>query len=699
MSNLLKEYILGDMVARYVCDDKQELISLVLLPIQKPYLDDQDKNQAIDSLVQIKIVGDIYGSAYAQGNTLRNGETVKRLLYKNQRFVETEENTEIVTVLTDDRGYMVEHHLLWKKGDRFIRLYNEFFNQSEKTAKLEMISSFSLGEISPYLQGDGHNHMVVHRLRSSWSMEGRLESIPLEDLQLEPAWQPHGVKCERFGQVGSLPVNKFFPFLCVEDKKNQVFWGVQLAHGASWQMEIYRKDDGLSISGGLADREFGHWLKYIEPGENFQTPVAILSVCNTDSLDCFTSRLTDYAKEELNNGPVVEQDLPIIFNEYCTTWGCPSHENISAIVERIKNKGFTYFVIDCGWYKEEGVPWDISMGDYNISETLFPDGLEKTVEVIKNAGLKPGIWFEIENVGKASKAYQMEEHLLHRDGTVLTSEFRRFWNMKDSWVEQYLSEKVIGMIKQYGFEYLKIDYNDTIGIGCDGAESLGEGLRQNMEASIDFIKKIKMEIPQLIIENCASGGHRLEPGFMSRTQMASFSDAHECIEIPIIAANLHRVIQPAQSQIWAVIRKSDTPKRIAYSVANTFLGRMCISGDVTELSDVQWSFIDAGMAFYKKISRIIKTGQSYLYGTPITSTRYPEGWQGLVRVGDDTEAFIVLHTFGGTLPDKIEIALPDQISENISEVYSDTEIEVNIQNHRLTYIPRENFRAAAIYLK
>ena len=41
-------------------------------------------------------------------------------------------------------------------------------------------------------------------------------------------------------------------------------------------------------------------------------------------------------------------------------------------------------------------------------------------------------------------------------------------------------------------------------------------------------------------------------------------------------------------------------KRIGYTVASTFLGRMCFSGDVTELSAEQWKAIEDGMAFYKK---------------------------------------------------------------------------------------------------
>lgn len=145
--------------------------------------------------------------------------------------------------------------------------------------------------------------------------------------------------------------------------------------------------------------------------------------------------------------PESEQDLPIVFNEYCTTWGNPSHENICEIVEQSKCKGFKYFVIDCGWYKENGIPWDIGMGDYEVSSELFPDGMEKTVQVIKDAGMIPGIWFEIENVGSASRAYHLTEHLLHKDNVVLTTYFRRFWDMQDPWVDEYLTDKVIGTLK------------------------------------------------------------------------------------------------------------------------------------------------------------------------------------------------------------------------------------------------------------
>lgn len=697
---VLQEYKLGDMVARYLINRDSMQVGFQLLPENVSQENIVTDNCFMESLIQYKLTGDIYNEAYAGGCSMRNGESVRKLKFSEQTDEFVGEQLQVNTIMMDEDGHRLIHHLVWLKNMPYVRISCTFENQSKTNCCLEMFESFSLGGLSPYMQGDGNGTLWLHRVRSVWSQEGRHEAIPVEDLQLEPAWDPHAVRCERFGQAGSMPVNRFFPFAAIEDRKNHVFWGAQIAHPASWQMEVYRKDNGLALSGGLADRELGHWMKQVNPGQNFTTPEAIVSTAHTDSFDIFTGRLTTAGLVEgFLKAPESEQDLPIVFNEYCTTWGNPSHENICEIVDAIKGKGFKYFVIDCGWYKENGIPWDIGMGDYEVSKELFPGGMEKTVQVIKDAGMVPGIWFEIENVGSASRAYHLTEHLLHKDHAVLTTYFRRFWDMQDTWVDEYLTDKVIGTLKKYGFGYMKIDYNETIGIGCDGAESPGEGLRKNMEASVSFIEKIKEEVPGIVLENCASGGHRLEPKLMSVMSMASFSDAHECEEIPIIAANLHRVIHPAQSQIWAVIRQDDSLKRIAYSISNTFLGRMCISGDVTQLAPEKWNLIEQGISFYGKIKDIIKEGQSYRYGPKIKSARHPEGWQALLRVGKNKQAYVVIHVFGGELPEVIEIELPEGIPDHIRQIYAHQEMEVSIKDRKIYYRPSENKSAVTLWLE
>lgn len=699
MQKILNSYVLGDMNATYLIDEDTANVELVLLPAEIEYkdLDYQKEKPYIDSLVQIKIMGDTYNGGYAPGITMRQSPTVIGFKYKEQSVKTKNDVIEIKTLLEDERGYLVSHYLKYTDGEKVIRTYSSFKNASNQKVSLESLSSFSLGKLSPLMDKDGADTLKLHRIRSVWSMEGRKETISLEDLQLEPSWGGHAVRCERFGSIGSLPVNKFFPIMVLEDSKNQIFWGVQLMHNASWQMEVYRRGDYVQISGGLADREYGHWTKTIDSNEEFVTPEAIVSVCQNESEEIYR-RLTSSLNRVVNDGPESEQSLPVMFNEYCTTWGNPSHENICEIVNTIKDKGFEYFVIDCGWYKQEGIPWDVSMGDYDVSKELFKDGLDKTVQAIKNGGMKPGIWFEIDNVGEKSKAYQDTDHLLKRDGYPLTTTMRRFWDLRQEYVQNYLTQKVIGTLKQYGFEYMKMDCNDNVGIGCDGAESLGEGLRQNQEQSIKFIQKVKEEIPGIILENCASGGHKLEPLMMSLCSMASFSDAHECPEIPIIAANLHRVILPRQSQIWAVIRKEDSLKRVAYSVANTFLGRMCISGDVCSLNDSQWKVIDDGISFYKTIAPIIKDGKTHFYGNKIGSYRHPKGWQAIYRESlDEKEAYILIHGFNQAKGVKVQMEVNDEYE--IDKYYSFHDENISFSNGILEYIIPEDMYAICVYLK
>lgn len=678
---LLSKFDFGDMQLRYYLETEKRRVVFSVVPLHMEREIREYKFSRGDSMVQYKVLGDAYPASYVGGVTMHNsGTTAEHVSYERQEVLDRDGGeTEVRTYLRDERGYEICHIVRWRPGDEYFECHSEFRNDSDQDVTLENLTSFCINEITPFQKGDARNTMVLHRIRSKWSQEGRLVSESIEDLQLEPSWCLWSPHAERFGQLGSQPVRKYFPFMAVEDTKAGVVWGVQLAHEASWQMELYRRDDALVMDGGLADREFGHWMKTIEPGGTFTTPTAIVSVFQ-GSVDLLCQRLATAAKRCVEAGPESEQELPILFNEYCTTWGLPSHENIKGILEAIKDKPIRYFVVDCGWFVEEGVDWSVSMGDYVPSDRLFPKGMKHTADMIRQYGMKPGIWFEIDNVGHCSHAFSdHEEHLLKRDGYTLTTETRRFWDMRDPWVQEHLAELVIGRLKECGFEYMKMDYNETIGIGCDGAESLGEGLRQQMEASMAFIERVKREVPGIILENCASGGHKLEPLMMRLCSMASFSDAHECEEIPLIAANLHRCILPSQSQIWAVIRKEYDTKRISYIMASTFLGRMCLSGDVTELNGEQWRVIDEAMAFYQNAAPVIKNGVTYFHGEKLPSDRHPQGWQGIVRTSkEDGATLVVVHTFASPCPETIRIELPDGCGDQVAQVYSYREQAVTV---------------------
>ena len=187
---------------------------------------------------------------------------------------------------------------------------------------------------------------------------------------------------------------------------------------------------------------------------------------------------------------------------------------------------------------------------------------------------------------------------------------------------------------------------DGVGVGVDGAESPGEGLRQCVEASKSYIRHLSEEMPELVIENCASGGHRLEPSVMELVSQASFSDAHECAIIPLIAANLHRLIRPEQSQIWAVLRADSDVHRIHYLLTSAMLGRLCLSGEIFEMNEEQWAAVTEGMRFYDKIKHIIRDGFTQVIRTNVKDYSKPEGYQAVLRTLGD-EALFLVHTFAG----------------------------------------------------
>ena len=651
------EHEMGGTTVRYI--DIDGVMGLQMIPTNlraDAVLLPEDTDYAAmyaDSLAQVKIVGDAYSSGFGHGHTMRQSASVRRFsLHSQERASGT-----VTTVLKSVEGYAIEHRLTYLPGPGVFEIRIVFRNGSSAPVTLEMLASFSLAGITPFDDVDGSGRLVAHRFRSVWSAEGRHEARTLEDLHLERSWSSAGMFSERFGQVGTMPVRKWFPFAAVEDTKAGVVWGAQLAWAGSWQMEIVRQHFQVSLSGGLADREFGHWMKTLAPGESLEAPPATLA-CVQGTFDDLCDRLTRAQEPVVDLHPAVEQDLPIVFNEWCTTWGDPQHHKIIAIADRLEGTDARYLVIDAGWYKTDGTEWGLSHGDWIPNGRLFPDGLEGIAREIRRRGLIPGLWFEMETCGRDSTAFSLLDHLLRRDGIPVTVGARRFWDLNAPWVVDYLAERVIGLLERCGFGYLKVDYNETLGIGCDDPDSLGEGLRRQVLASQNFFRKIRERLPDLVIENCASGGHRLEPSMLALTAMSSFSDAHEAVEIPIIAASLHRLMLPRQSQIWAVLRPAQSDQRLAYSLAATFLGRMCLSGGIEELSASQWEIATLAMALYRKAAPVIKHGTSRPFGAVGPSWRHPFGWQAVRRVARDGDCIlVVLHTFGDA-PAEVEIPLP-----------------------------------------
>lgn len=650
----ISTFTFGDMVIEYY--QTPESVEWILVPAALQKEVTLPRKIKYDSLVQVKLLGDDYPKGFCTGRTMRNSQTVKKLEFLDQEVYTNKFEKEIQTRLIDEKGNHYIHHVVWQDGASVIETFVTFENRSGKTQTLEMLASFSLSNLSPFHEENPIGNLSLTRYQSKWSFEGRPMTQLIEELHLEPSWKPSGVGLEKFGQVGSMPVRGWFPYVAVHDQQKNVTWSACIAQPGSWQIEAYRLDEDLCLAGGLADRDYGHWLKQVQPGASFSSPKAYLTVTEGDE-ESTSQRLTERLEAAVDKKQhPSEAELAIQFNEFCTTWGHPTEASILESLSALKDKNIQYYIIDAGWYTNEH-GWEKSHGDWQVNQEQFPNGLKSVVDMIKKNQMIPGIWFEIETVGSESTASSFLDHLLEKDGYPLTVGSRRFWDMRDPWVKNYLGEKVIRFLKENEIGYLKIDYNENFGIGFDGEESLGEACRQQVEASQDFIRKIQSQLPDLIIENCSSGGHRLEHSMMELTDLSSFSDAHEAVCIPVVAANLHHLMSPRQSLIWAVFRKQDSLQRLYYSMTGTFLGRMCLSGDINELSSTQWQVIDDCMAFYEEAKPLIKQGKTKIFRDEVLSYREPNGCQIVLRF-HQKKALIVIHNF-----DQDEIELPFEIKQ------------------------------------
>lgn len=691
MREILNRYTLGELTAVYRREG--DVVELLLVPAGSEG-GIARADCAAEPLIQAKLTEDDAPAFFSGGRTMRNSPTVKAMRYTGQTAQKSADKTVVVTKLTDPRGLAYTHTLTLYADNPAAEVVTSVENTGSEAHTLEMLSSFTLGSLSPFSVGLAPETLKIHRLRSTWSAEGRLVTDRAEDLQLEPSWKCYSANSVRFGSVGSFPVHGFVPFCAVEDTAHGVTWAAATTQGSSWQMELYRQDFGLSLSGGLADREFGAWCKTLASGETFTAPKAVVTAVQS-GVDLAAQVLAENTRRSVEPIlPESEKSMPVLFNEFCSTWGSPTEETILKHLESLKGHNLGYYVIDAGWYDDESFEAASKLGKWELSEKHFPHGMRYVVEKIHDAGMKAGIWFEFEMAGRDEPdCFNRTEWQLTRGGIPITAGDRRFWDMRKPEVQEYLAHKVIDFLRENALDYMKVDYNEDIGLGCDGAESLGEGLYEQILATQVFFARIRSELPNLVLELCASGGHRLCHSFLELSCMASFSDAHECDEIPIIAANMHRMILPRQSQIWAVVKGEHPLQKLYYQICSGLLGRLCYSGHPQDLTAEQWAIMDDGTAFYAKAAPIIDRGISTRYGSEIISYRAPKGWQAVVR-RSKAQTLVVVHTFGAA-PEAVTLPVGGKIAAQLMrEGLTATHLDGQLTVHGLT-----DFDAAAFILE
>lgn len=156
------------------------------------------------SSAEIKLTGDEYAGFYSCGLTMLGSSTMRR-------FTSVEHTDEVEEMKSSDGLVLTATTSKSPYSDAY-EVHTTLVNDSPYPIELEMMTSFLLRDI----KAD-----KVHRILSFWSAEGRLRTDDLRALNMEHSWNDMAYRVEKFGNVGSMPVRKYFPFVVLEDSNTE----------------------------------------------------------------------------------------------------------------------------------------------------------------------------------------------------------------------------------------------------------------------------------------------------------------------------------------------------------------------------------------------------------------------------------------------------------------------------------------------
>ena len=159
------------------------------------------------------------------------------------------------------------------------------------------------------------------------------------------------------------------------------------------------------------------------------------------------------------------------------------------------------------------------------------------------------------------------------------------------------------LVGGWGIGYLKLDHNLDVGPGTSAHadEAPGAGLLGHNRAYLDWLDAVLDRYPDLVLENCASGGMRMDYALLSRTQLQSTSDQQNPLRYPPIAAAAPTAVTPEQGAVWSYPLASDSLDEVAFTMTSSLLGRIHLSGQLAELKPEARALVREAVSVYKSI--------------------------------------------------------------------------------------------------
>jgi alpha-galactosidase len=315
-----------------------------------------------------------------------------------------------------------------------------------------------------------------------------------------------------------------FPFFNVEtaDQKGIV---VGVGWTGKWFAQLNRKDvKTLNLRSGMERFK----LKLL-PNESIRTPlVSMLFWEGSDRMighNKFRQFVLAHHSRKIN-GKFAEYPLSGGFNWGdplpCNEYSCLTEDYAISLVKRYKQFGIVpeVFWLDAGWYTgcgmQKGGEWWENVGNWTVDKSRFPNGLKPVADAAHEVGAKFMVWFEPERVHKGTQIEKEHPGFLLKH----PKKGDHLFNLGDPKARIWMTDHISDLIRQNGIDYYRQDFNmDPMPYWelADAPDRIGISEIRHIEGLYAFWDSLTVRFPQLLIDNCASGGRRLDLETTSRS--------------------------------------------------------------------------------------------------------------------------------------------------------------------------------------
>lgn len=560
------------------------------------------------------------------------GEPGARLLFVN-RHEEATSSGRRLRCIHADSILNLEVESIYESFDAapMVRRFTRVTNHGSSPVGIDFLSSAMLHGLA-----DGQHYdreLRIHLAVNSWMAEGQWHILRPSELGFveneRTSWSEASA-----GSIGTWSTEKFLPMAVVENAKLGIVWFWQIEHNGSWYWEISnvaargnRANDVYAYLGGPDDLHADAW-KNLKPGESYQTvPVAV--GCAMGGFEEAVAALTRYRRGACKRPRRDGDRCPVIFNDYMNClWGDPTEAKELPMIDAAAKAGCEYYVIDAGWYAELHEDWSKTIGSWEPSSSRWPHGLKFVLDRIRGAGMKPGLWLEPEVAGvNSTLAKEHSDWFFVRHGKRVLKNDRYLLDFRIPEVRTYLSDVVDRLVARYGVAYIKMDYNVDSLQGTDAhADSVGQGLLEHCRAYLGWVDDILDRYPDLVLENCGSGGGRMDYAQLSHFQIQSVTDQEDYLKLPAIVTGASAAVLPEQLAVWSYPLASSDPDQASFNLVTAMMGRIHQSGKLDALSPGAGRQVIQGIDLYKRVLRqhIAQAVPFYPLGMPdVTNPESP----------------------------------------------------------------------------